>query len=149
MAKKLNNVASTNKLVSVFNESFKKADLLRWANTEEGRIFVAEETRKRENKERRAQFVIGQLIWKDDLAYEEDDYWGNGKITNRCSKIVGVNENDLDVEMLYATIGGERVEAYKDVYDLEWKKGQKTKLDFYRLEKHTSKLNGNIWWKVK
>lgn len=150
MTKKLNTVVSKEEMVKTFDESFKKADFLRWANSNEGRIVVAEEARKREIKERRAQFAIGQLIWKDDLAYEEDTLsMSEAKLVNRCSKIVSINDNDIETEILYVVIDGEKIDSYKDLYDLVWKKGQKVKQCFDRMEKHISPKSGNVWWKVK
>jgi hypothetical protein len=143
-----NNAAGKSQLVKSMKEAFKRVEQSRWLETEEGKAWMLEEERKREMAEMKKMLVVGQLVWREDIQ-DDPTLTTSGTIANRCHKITKINEEDVEIEMLFVMIGGNRVDTYTSWCDQIWTKGDKITIHFYRLERHISKKSTNVWWKIK
>ena len=149
MSTDLNNAEAKAKLQETLQKASEKADKERWFLTEEGKFYLLQEEMKWVQKKARAEFAIGQLVWKDvlDCSDQKDDPSSLPVLASRCSKIVKIEEGTVITEMLYIVVNGERRDSYVDWHSIEWLKGAQFEESFYLLKKHISK-NKNVWWKV-
>jgi hypothetical protein len=150
--KGMNNIVAKNSLVSMIEAVDQKIETNRLNNTPErrARFEQARAIEEYEKKlvEMRAQFKVGQLVWKK-VVIDDGYLFGSGIILDRCERIVTIMPDSIETEMLHVTDGeGKKEESYENSYSFTISRGDLFTHDFDRLEKHTAK-NGNTWWKVK
>lgn len=144
----MNNAVEKGKLLKNMKASFKEIEKSRWLATEEGQRYLTEQAHKHQISELKKQFQIGQLVWRDDIQ-DDPTLMTNGKIVNVCNKIVEINDETINTEMMYGVVEEERIESYVDWDSLAHLKGEIHTYHFFRLERHFSKKSGNVWWKIK
>ena len=153
MSKKkgMNNASGKAHLVRSLADALVEIDARRkqaeFLSSEEGQRFLIEQAQKQAYDQMRGQFEIGQLVWRDDIM-SSDGGLDNGTIVNCCSRIIGVIEHTVQTQMLYAIVGGEKMDGYTNWMDLAIQKGDVFSYHFGQLQKHLSKKTGFIWWKV-
>jgi hypothetical protein len=79
--KGMNNAIAKNSLVNTIELVAEKKDMRRRANSEEGQLALIREKTRCELEERKAQFAINQLVWKDVIANDES-LMTSGRIVN-------------------------------------------------------------------
>jgi hypothetical protein len=150
MGKGLNSAVAKSQLAKNMAASIKKADTSRWLSTEEGMAKLQEIELKKKIDAIRVDLKVGQLVWREVIAEDDNDFMSNGLVINRCCKIVEIKEDGtVDSEMLYVMRDGQKYDAYVDTWGVDNRKGEIFNNEIIKLEKHIAKTTGSFWWKVK
>jgi hypothetical protein len=146
--KGLNNIVAKNSLANMIADNSKKLETQRFYNSDEGKLKLILEKTRIEIEQQQAQFEIGQLVWCPVVLDDFENCLSNGKIAQRCDKIVHVGDGFVDTEMLYIVLDNQKYDWYVEYFGGRFAKGHIATHRFYSLEKHNAK-NGNVWWRVK
>jgi hypothetical protein len=151
--KGLNSAVARNVLAKSLYDCIEKVNKERWlTNTTEGQLYAAKIKQEAENTELKKQFAVGQMVWREDIAYPQDLNSGvdDGWLVNRCNRITEVHDSFVQTEMLFAidADGFTRQDEYSIWSGYICKKGDEQIYMFYELEKHIAK-SGNTWWRFK
>ena len=152
MGKKgLNNVVAKSSIVKTIGSSLEEIKDQRWLASEDGQDYLRHEKEKARLEIIRRDFIIGQLVWQDDILDDSDDESAASetRVISRCSKLLRVvDEEKVELEMLYGIWNGVKYDSYKDFTGYTWQKGSKYTLSFQNFEKHVARITNKIWWKV-
>lgn len=151
MGKGLNNVVAKNTIAKTIGSALEEMKGQRWLASDEGQEYLAREKEKVRLEIMSKSFEAGQLVWQDDILQDGDDEPASSetRVISRCSKIVlVVDEDKVELEMLYGIWNEVRYDSYKDYTGYTWQKGYKYVVNFNRFEKHIARITHKIWWKV-
>jgi len=146
----VNTVRAKKDLADVLEKTLERTKNVRFlTTTEEGQAVLAKREYELACDEKRGEFAVGQLVWKDVLAENLSDVMGNGMVVARCSRIVSIDKTTVDTEFLYIMLEGHKYDSYTDTWGNIISKGDKSGyFGLLELEKHVAK-SGNTWWKIK
>jgi hypothetical protein len=148
MRKGLNNCVARGQLTKAIEEKAMQLEAQRYLTTPKGQALLAHRKHEKELEERRKEFTIGQLVWNDEIMDDKTNLDTGGRIVSRANKIIAVNHDSVQVEMIFIKDSEEKKEWFLDWTGYTHTKGEEYAYEFYQLEKHIAK-NGNVWWKVK